>query len=140
MQNRRILKEKKKTSRVTNGDRSIDPLNVALFDEDFHGFEAESLHFRLLQRLTSLQLLYLPVQVCWHLSPSLSLQPLLPLSALLLQTFCFLQSPSLFSKLFIHSQVPNLLLFIFLCSILDQIFFLYSIFIKSQAISFQNQH
>ena len=55
---------------MTNGDRSVDPLNVALFDEDFHGFEAEHLHFRLLKRLTPLQLLYLPVQVWrwWHLS------------------------------------------------------------------------
>jgi len=63
MQKRIILNEEKKRGRVTNGDRSIDPLNVALFDEDFHGFEAQSLHFRLLQRLTPLQLLYLLVQV-----------------------------------------------------------------------------
>ena len=51
------------------------------------------------------------------LSLSLSLQPLLPLSALLLQTFYLLQSPSLFSNIFskflTHSQVPTRLLFIF---------------------------
>jgi hypothetical protein len=42
-------------------DGGVYPLNVTLFDEDFHGFEAEGLDLRLLEGLALLQLLYLPV-------------------------------------------------------------------------------
>lgn len=64
-----IVNEKRKKTSIkyrklkSYGDRSVYSLNVALLDEDLNGLEAERLDLRLLQRLASLQLLDLPVQI-----------------------------------------------------------------------------
>lgn len=44
-------------------NRRVDSLNVSLFDENFAGFCTQNLHLVLLDDLTSLELLDLPIEI-----------------------------------------------------------------------------
>lgn len=55
--------EKKEEEGLAYRDRSIDALDIALLDQDFHGLETQRLDLRLLEGLASFQLLNLPVQL-----------------------------------------------------------------------------